>query len=79
MAYRRGGLDREVHMLRSLNDQARRGDQPRKITVGPWRLAVDPDTGDLIAIHRPTGTRRVLAALDDPSEPEEPGGRPVAG
>lgn len=66
MAYRRGSLDRGVYMLRDLNDQARRRPRRTNVMVGDWRLDVDPDTGDLIAVHS-SGVRRVLAALEEPS------------
>lgn len=76
MAYRRGSVDRSVHAARDLSDQVRRGRNRRGVTIGPWSLDVDRNTGALTATHRPTGTVRVLAELEEPAPLEFPG--PVA-
>lgn len=71
MSYRRGGLDRDVHMLRDLGDRVRRTELHRAgkkrrpgVQVGGWHLMADPDTGDLVAMHRKSGTRQVIATVE---------------
>jgi hypothetical protein len=72
MPYRRGQVDRDRHLLRDISDQVRRTRSKRSVTVGPWVLDVDDQTGALIATHGPSGTRRTVCVLDEPWPVEYP-------
>lgn len=66
MGYRNGSVPSTMSVLRGLADRVRKLENKKSVTVGNWNIGMDRKTGNLVAVHRPTKTVRVIGELDDP-------------